>query len=97
MSDLTDKLSQAATALQTTSDAINAAIADATSGAPTTADAILSTVVSSLNSEGLVSVFGADTLSTALTAEGYTVTAPVGAGSTEAELPAGDTSSDTAS
>lgn len=46
------------------------------STAATPADNVLSAVVGAVNTAGLVSVFGADTLQSALEAEGYTVTAP---------------------
>lgn len=41
-----------------------------------TGDKVLAAVVPVVTTEGLVAVFGADALSSALTAEGYTVTAP---------------------
>jgi|ERR1700743_3601609 len=43
---------------------------------PTAADNVLSAVVSAVNTAGLVQVFGADALTSALQAAGYTVTAP---------------------
>jgi hypothetical protein len=43
---------------------------------PSAADNVLAAVVSAVNTAGLVTVFGADALSAALTSAGYTVTAP---------------------
>ena len=43
---------------------------------PSNADNVLAAVVSAVNTAGLVSVFGADALASALEADGYTVTAP---------------------
>lgn len=50
--------------------------ADLSSTEPTTADNVLAAVVPVVTTAGLVSVFGAQPLVDALTADGYTVTPP---------------------
>ena len=59
-----------------------------------TGDLVLAAVLPVVTTAGLVEVFGADALATALTTEGYTVTAPV-ADTESASEDATDTSSDT--
>lgn len=78
-------MSEDAQAQLTTLQANNAADATAlsalendlnTPATQSTGDQVLAALEPVLTSVGLVAVFGADTLSAALTAEGFTVTAP---------------------
>lgn len=83
-----DDLTAISNDLSTLSTAVQTAVTDLSSTAPSPADNVLAAVVSAINTAGLVEVFTADTLSAALTAVGYTVTAPAPANAPE--LPEGD-------
>lgn len=76
MEDLKNQLAAITTALQTATNAVEAAVNDINNTAATPADNILASVVSSVTTEGLVQVFGSQPLVDALNAEGYTVTPP---------------------
>lgn len=77
MSDVTDQLAAAEVALTAAQSAVSQATNDLNNTATTPADNVLAAVVSTVSSEGLTTVFGADTLVNALEACGYSVTAPV--------------------
>ena len=68
------------TTIKDSSAAIDTAVAalenDLNSQAPSTGDQVLTAVVPVLQQVGLVTVFGTEALSVALTAEGYTVAPP---------------------
>lgn len=89
MSDITDQLAT----LKANNEADATALADletAVSAGPTDSvgDQVLAAAVPVVQSAGLVKVFGADQLKTALEAEGYTVTDPAaGAGATDTQAP----------
>jgi hypothetical protein len=76
MSDATDQLATLTANNTADATALAALEADLNSTAPTTNDNIATSVVSAIETAGLVEVFTAGALSDALTAAGYTVTAP---------------------
>lgn len=76
MEDLKNQLAAITAALQTATNTVEAAVNDLDSTAATPADNVLSAVVSSVTTEGLVSVFGTQPLVDALNAEGYSITPP---------------------
>lgn len=89
MSDATDQLAKLQASNQADAAALTALESDLNNTAPTTADNVLAALVSAVGTAGLVEVFTAEALVSALEAAGYTVTAP--APSDAPELPASDT------
>ena len=77
MSDATDQLSTLQANNQADATALSALENDLnTPATESTGDQVLAAVLPVVTTAGLVEVFGVDALSTALTADGYTVTAP---------------------